>query len=296
MKKRGPRNESERKENRVGYRKRRVRAAGEGIESSKSSMFSLVLIGICAVVFCVSAFQLFSIYSEYKAGKDSYKEVAELGITVPEAVYDENGDEVEVSYEYYYVDFDALNAVNSEVIGWIRFDSPEIISYPIMQASDNDKYLTTTFEGTANSAGAIFADTKNSSDFSDDNTIIYGHNMKNDSMFGALNEYNDGAFYNEYPYFYIYTPDGKASKYQVVAAEVIDAVGTDRYTINFGSASSYQTYIYDMLKTSYYDTGTEITTSSKLVTLSTCTDSSTTRFILQAVKIEEKDMVEPESE
>lgn len=292
-KKRGPRSEKKRILSRVGYQKRGSQYEEKEVVNRKSGMISWVLMIICVIVFLVSALQLFSIYKEYKSGKDSYIEVEELGITAPEVEVDEDGNEIETPYEYYYVNFDTLMDMNPDTIGWIRFDSPDI-SYPIVQTTDNSTYLTNTFEGGVNSSGAIFVDMKNSSNFTDDNTIIYGHNMKNDTMFGALSAYNDGAFYEEYPYFYIYTPDGKATKYQVVAAEVISATDSERYTINFADVSSYQSYIDKMLSTSYYDTGTEIDVYSKLVTLSTCTGSDDTRFIVQGVKVESKDMIVPE--
>lgn len=295
---RGPRPEEKRNSKHVNNNTRDARASSRGRrkrrKSGRGDIVSGLAIIACLVVFCIAAFQLLSIVLEYKAGSDSYASVLELAVTVPDVIMNEEGEEEPLGYEYYFVDFDVLLAQNSETVGWIRFDAPEIISYPLLQTEDNSQYLTTTFEGVSNSSGAIFLDKSNDPLFTDDNTIIYGHNMKNDSMFGALNEYNDGAFYEEYPYFYIYTPDGKASKYQVVAACVIQATDLERYTTNFASDSEYQSYIDEMLQTSYYDTGTEINTNSKLVTLSTCTGTESTRFIVQGVKIEEKDMVKVE--
>lgn len=273
-------------------RVRRIKREKHAAKKKQNNIVSIAMIVVCAIIFCVSAYQLHAIFSEYKTGTDSYKEVSEIGITIPENyVEDDNG---EIPYEYYYIDFDALLEINADTVGWIRFDSPESISYPLVKTDNNDTYLTTTFSGETNSAGALFLDMYNATNFMDDNTIIYGHNMKNSSMLGDLDKYNDGSFYEEYPYFYIYTPDGKAMKYQVVVAEEIEATDLDRYTINFGSLTEYQTYIDDILRTSFYDTGTEIDTYSKLITLSTCTGDDSTRFVVQAVKVETKDMVVPE--
>lgn len=283
-------------EARESARRRRTKREKQQANKKKNNVISLIMIAICAIIFCVSGYQLYSILAEYKAGSDSYAEITELGIYVPETFINEDGEEEEVPYEYYYVDFASLLAENPDTVGWIRFDSPEIINYPLVKTDDNETYLMTTFSGEANSAGTLFLDMYNGSYFMDDNTIIYGHNMKNDTMFGALNEYNDVSFYEEYPYFYIYTPDGKATKYQVAVAEIIDATDMERYTINFEGLTDYQAYIDDMFKTSFYDTGAEVDTYSKLVTLSTCTDDSNTRFIVQGVKIESKDMVVPEDQ
>ncbi len=273
-------------------RARRVKREKHAAKKKQNNIISIAMIVVCAIIFGVSAYQLYSIFSEYKAGTDSYTSVSEVAITVPEGYVEEFGEEV--PYEYYYVDFDSLLEINADTVGWIRFDSPESISYPLVKTDNNDTYLTTTFSGETNSAGALFLDMYNATNFMDDNTIIYGHNMKNSSMFGELDKYNDGSFYEEYPYFYIYTPDGKAMKYQVVVAEEIEATDLERYTINFGSLTEYQTYIDAILRTSFYDTGTEIDTYSKLITLSTCTGDDSTRFIVQAVKVETKDMVAPE--
>ncbi len=297
-KRRGPRDNSKRREVRsaddreaIIEARQSARARKKQRKNGKSNVLTTVLILICLIVFCISGIQLFSILSEYKEGKDTYDNIAELAITVPVATGEE---ETTLSYEYYYVDFDLLLAENSDIVGWLRFDSPDIINYPILQGEDNNEYLRTTYTMEANTAGSIFIDASNSSSFTDDNTIIYGHNMRNDTMFGRLDEYNDSAYYEEYPYFYIYTPNGHVSKYQVVSARTVAAVGSSCYTTNFGSDESYQSYIDEMLQNSYYDTGTEITTTSKMVTLSTCTTSDTSRFIVQGVKVEEKTVVVPE--
>lgn len=262
----------------------------ERLQKPKQSVFSLILMGICVLVFVFAAIQLYNIYAEYRDGADEYEEVIETAVKVPEI--DEEEVEQEISYEEYYVDFDILTEQNAEVVAWIRFDSPEIINYPVVQTTNNDTYLSTTFLGESNIVGAIFVDADNSSDFSDDNTIIYGHNMKDTSMFGELKDYVDEEYYQEYPYFYVYTPDGKASKYQVAAAEEINASDSNRYSINFSDSISFQSYINIMIQNSYYDTNAPLDTDSKLITLSTCTSSDDRRFIVQGVKIEEKDMVE----
>ncbi len=86
---------------------------------------------------------------------------------------------------------------------------PSQINYPVVQGADNDLYLHKTFSANENTLGAIFVDAAASSDFTDKNTIIYGHRMKDGSMFRKLEEYKDEDFWKENPYFYIYTPDGE---------------------------------------------------------------------------------------
>lgn len=81
------------------------------------------------------------------------------------------------------------------------------LSYPVVQGEDNQYYLHHTYEKTENFAGTLFADKKNAPDFSDPNTIIYGHNMKNGTMFGSLKKFKDQAVYNAEPYIWLLTPD-----------------------------------------------------------------------------------------
>lgn len=103
------------------------------------------------------------------------------------------------------VDFESLKAINPDVKGWLYIEALDI-SYPVVQGPDNDAYLHTTYEGTSNFAGSIFLDYQNQGDFSDGNTIVYGHNMKNLSMFGKLKQMKEQEKYRDSVYFWMLTP------------------------------------------------------------------------------------------
>lgn len=90
--------------------------------------------------------------------------------------------------------------------GWLYIEALDI-SYPVVQGPDNDTYLHTTYEGTSNFAGSIFLDYQNQDDFSDGNTIVYGHNMKNLSMFGKLKQMKEQEKYRDSVYFWMLTPE-----------------------------------------------------------------------------------------
>ena len=107
------------------------------------------------------------------------------------------------------VDFDALKAINDDVVGWLELEAIPSISYPIAQGEDNEYYLHRTIKKTYNFAGSVFIDSTNASDFSDCNTIIYGHNMKNGSMFGKLKQMYESEKYKDSKYLWICTPNGK---------------------------------------------------------------------------------------
>ena len=115
--------------------------------------------------------------------------------------------EEEAGPEDRQVDFAALAQKNSEIVGWIYIPDSKV-DYPMVKGTDNSYYVSHTFEKKANGAGAIFLDWKNKGDFSDRNTVIYGHHMKNGSMFAALVEYKDPDYFNAHRTIYLYTPQG----------------------------------------------------------------------------------------
>lgn len=161
-------------------------------------------------------------------------------------------------------------------MGWI-FISDSKVNYPILKSRDNSEYLKTTFEGKENSSGAIFMDCRNRSDFSNDNTIIYGHNMKNGSMFRVLNDYAEEGFYKEGRQIWITTPDWKKS-YHIISAHITSEKG-HCYTLSFANLIDYETYLKEEAAFSAYATK-PYDVSKKTVTLSTCRGSSGKRFVL----------------
>lgn len=126
-------------------------------------------------------------------------------------------------------------------------------------------------------------------DFSDRNSIIYGHRMKDGSMFRHLQDYEEKSFWEENPYFYIYTPDGKEITCQIYSYAVVDAT-SDVYLTSFADNGAYQEFLNMTKEVSAYDTGVEVTAEDTIVTLSTCTSASDDhRIIVQGVK--EKEVV-----
>lgn len=240
-----------------------------------------IILLICIAVFCWSAFQLYLIYNGYKEGDQANAEILSYGLQVPEI--DTN------HYWKYYVDFDELLLRNVDTVAWIRFDEPEIINYPVVISGDNLEYLTRTFNGGSNIFGTIFADMRNAVDFSDLNTILYGHNMKNGSMFGSLKKFKDASYLEENPYFYIYTKNGMASKYRIIALQEVP-VDSWHYQTRFGGYSDFSEYVDKIQENSLVKVDAEVPASGTIVTLSTCTASDVRRLVVQGVKIEERPM------
>ena len=105
------------------------------------------------------------------------------------------------------VDFGALKKINPDVAGWLYCqDTP--IDLPIAACADNETYLHRIFDGTPNNTGTLFADCRNAADFSDAVTVIYGHNMKNGTMFGTLTKYKSQDYYDAHPVLWLLTPGG----------------------------------------------------------------------------------------
>ena len=166
-------------------------------------------------------------------------------------------------------DWDGLRAAGSDVVGWLKFDEPAVIDYPIVQGDSNQTYLKHDWQGNYLNAGAIFLNKDNSPDFTDMNSILYGHRMINGSMFGSLKKYGSQEFLDSYPYFYIYTPDGKKRTYEIFAyAQVTDGSGT--YMQMFDTAEARMAYYEDIKNRAITKRDMELDEFDTTVTLSTC--------------------------
>ena len=168
------------------------------------------------------------------------------------------------------IHFAGLKAVNPDVIAWIQIPALDI-SYPVVQGKDNAYYLHHLFSGESNINGSIFVDCHNQPDFTDQNTIVYGHNMKNGSMFGTLDKYQDKELFEQHPEFYLYLPD-KILKYRIFSCYA-GRTGSEGYRYHFPEAEDFQTFLDTVSSYRDYDTGTELSATDRIVTLSTCVNS-----------------------
>lgn len=178
------------------------------------------------------------------------------------------------------LDLDALRQVNAEVIGWLSIPGTSI-SYPLLQGADNDYYLSHTWKREDSAVGSIFMDFRNTPALEDFNTLIYGHRMRNESMFGILSGYQDQSFWEAAPSVYLVTQDG-VSRYDIYAAYEVSV--TERaYRLDLGTEEEKTDFIRFGLESSAIDTGLTPTAQDKILTLSTCTGRGhATRWIVQA--------------
>ena len=170
---------------------------------------------------------------------------------------------------------------NEDTIGWIHFANPEI-DYPVMQGEDNEFYLTHSFSKEEKKAGSIFMEVINHPTFEDSHTIIYGHNMRDLSMFGKLKNYKDKDFYEGNEYFTVYT-DTKIITYQIFAYYDV-AEYSDVYTVWYTPDESFGEMLETMKRKSYYDTKVDVTAEDKVLTLSTCSTTGK-RFVVHAKQV-----------
>lgn len=175
------------------------------------------------------------------------------------------------------VNFDVLLDTNQDIVGWLYCeDTP--INLPVVQSTDNDYYLRRMIDGTWNSAGTLFVDYRNAGDFSDNNTIIYGHNMQNDSMFGTLTKYKVQSYYDEHPVLWLLTPETDY-KIELVAGRVV-GIDSDVFYLP-QTEQGLQMLVEQFVAESTFTTQIELSDNDRYLTLSTCSyEFNNARYVL----------------
>ena len=254
------------------------------------SKLEKVIIVIASLAALTAAFMIFKTARDYKAASDEYDSLRqyaseEVSTTdTAEKVSDIKPIELEEAEERkelksnenredfpeMEVDFKALREKNPDTVGWLYVGSCGI-SYPIVQGEDNDYYMHHTFEGTVNSSGAIIMDYRDDKYLKDWNTFIYGHNMKNGSMFGSLKKLlNDETLYDSDPYIYVYLP-GYIYRYKIFSYYKDKPDSKMYWTAD--TLQEYRQYIRDALSLSVRELGVETSEENNMVTLVTCSGS-----------------------
>ena len=179
------------------------------------------------------------------------------------------------------INLSGLREANADVVGWIEI--PGVLSYPLLQGGDNACYLSHAWNGEENAAGAVFLDFRADAGLGDFNTLIYGHRMRNGTMFGSLKHYKDTDFWRENPSVYLANEDG-TRRYDIYAAYEVGLTAA-AYQREFSSPEEKQEFIRYGLERSVIDTGIMPAPEDTIITLSTCSGSSRdTRWVVQAVQ------------
>ncbi len=250
-------------------------------KNGESRIILKIVFTLALLAFAVSAVIFFRYIKEYAKGSEEYEEIAQGAVRILDSAGAGNsggagtgtdgtggsGNKSGGDYQFLSVDFKALKAENPDVVAWIDAPGPEI-SYPVVQGTDNSYYLKRTFRGSYNFAGCIFMDSGSSLLKPDGNTVLYGHNMRNGSMFGRLRKYRDKSFYEEYPEFYLYLPDGEIYRCQITAGFDMGADAASLpLTFKEGEKASYLNQVSSLR---WYNTGVSIGEEDLMVTLITC--------------------------
>lgn len=184
------------------------------------------------------------------------------------------------------VNMEGLQELNPDIKGWIYFEN-ETISYPILQGKDNEEYIRTTYNGKEATAGSIFMDVDNKADFTDNHTLIYGHNMKDLTMFGKLKYYKtEEDYFPDHKYFQIITTNKKL-RYQVFAYKEVEEDSLI-YAVYSNSNTDFYKFAKNVISSANQcPEGVIVGYDDRVVTLSTCTDWDDKRFVVCGILVEE---------
>lgn len=231
-----------------------------------------ILILVFAAIFVYSGYRVYIYQKESEQSLETYSQL--------EAYTHVSGDEKNKT-ELPQVDFTALGEVNEDIAAWLYCEGT-VLNYPVVQGADNSYYLSHLFDGSENANGCLFLDSQNNSDFSDENTIIYGHNMKNGSMFASITLYQEQSYYEQYPSLFLLTPDGNFEVHLFAGfQEEIDGNAWQR---TFLDENEKAQWLEEARRASTFVSDTIPAIEDNIITFSTCSNGNEqTRYVLMGV-------------
>ena len=248
-----------------------------------------IIIGILLLVMIVSAIGFFREQEASRRQQEQEESLAQLAAQTTEetetAPEESSAQEAETEAPYVSpIDFEALQAENPDTVGWIRVPDTRI-DYPIVQAADNEKYLHTDFDGGESVYGAVYLDSDSRADFSGWNNPIYGHHMKDGSMFKDVVNFKDEAFFKEHRYFEVYTPE-RTIRLKTIACYYADSNGIVRKT-KFNSRESFDKWVDERLAPCSFSEKPEVPVDSMFVLVTCSYEQDDARTLLYAVEVDE---------
>ena len=237
-----------------------------------------VLAAALALLLLYSLYRVGTILWTYGQGEAQYDQVARsvaTALPTPTAAPDASATAAETAPaaspaaqpERIAVDFSALQAINPDACAWL-YGQGASLHYPVVQGEDNEYYLSRLFDGSSNAAGCPFLDSRCEADLSSKNSVVYGHNMKDGSMFAALEGYKEQDFFEAHPYLLLLTPGGDYEA-RVFSACVVptDAAAWQR---DFPGEDGFAAWLGEVCAASCIDTGLVPGADERVLTLSTC--------------------------
>jgi len=241
----------------------------------KKIMIRIVNI-VLITVFVFSTANIVKILYDYGKADNAYSKMQEQYIDESDKLSNESESTLTVPIT---IDFDSLLAKNKDVTGWI-YCPDTVVNYPVVQGKDNNKYLRRDLDGKYLVSGTIFADYRNGALGEDCNYIIYGHNMKNGTMFNSLAKYKKQAFFDKHPIMYYLTPNGNY-KLELFAGLVVKR--DDKiYNLNLDK-EEFSKLLDDYQAKSTFKSDVKLENNDTVVTLSTCSyEFDNARYIVIA--------------
>ena len=241
----------------------------------KSNIPSIILMCFFTALLIYSGTKIVIWYMNNQNNKKISDEIAEF-VTVDETKEDDE--------EKYVVDFEKLKEKNSDIVAWLKVKGTNIET-TVVKSTNNDYYLTHNFNKEYNSAGWIFADYKNKVDGTDKNLVIYGHNMRDNSMFGSLKWVINEDWYNNEDNKYItLVTENETQIYEVFSVYQIEE--EDYYIqTSFNTEKEFSTFLETIKKRSKKDFNVDVNKEDNILTLSTCANNNKYRVVLHAKKI-----------
>lgn len=246
----------------------------------KKAVKNIILL-VLIIIFIFSSIIIINFYKDSHKNKKINKKLIDEVVNI-EIKQEDNKEE-----EVIKIDFDKLLAINSDTIGWIILNQNNI-NNPIVHTSDNSYYLNKAFDKTRNQAGTIFMDYRNIS-FDDRNVVLFGHSMKDGTMFGSLSDlFKDGYFdKKENNYIQIINQNNELLTYQIFSYYVTEK--EELYiTTSFNNDNEFYKFIDTITRRTYKKFDVDVGINDKILTLSTCAGSSgtTKRRVVHAKRIE----------
>lgn len=223
-------------------------------------------------VFVFAAFNIGKIYYDYNKADNTYGEMQDKYIAsneelfTPEQTDGNKHEDTKAAEPPITVNFDSLLERNKDVVGWL-YCPDTIINYPVVQGKNNDEYLRRDLDGKYLVSGTLFADYRNDALNEDANYIIYGHNMKNGTMFSLIAKYKDQAYYDKHPVMYYLTPAGNY-KLELFAGLVIKC--DDKIYNPKLDKKEFAELLNDYRANSTFQSDVELEYNDTIITLSTC--------------------------
>jgi sortase B len=243
----------------------------------------LILVLACGI-FLFSGYQILGYFTENRSGEQLQQELIDQAVVVatepaPTTPVESVPPTTEpVERAPISVDFAVLQAQNPDIVGWI-YSEGTVINYPILQGVDNQQYLRRLYDGTKSTLGSIFLDFRNLADFSDLNSLIYGHNIRSGQMFASLSSYREQEYYEEHPVMWLLTPDADY-RIDLIAGMVVPS-DSEVYEI-YSYPEELEAGLEYVLSHSTFDAGeVDPDTVERIVTLSTCSyDYNDARYVV----------------